>query len=79
MVKYQCPNCFKEFKQKSHYVQHQRRKNPCVAPVCININGVKELHNVLEFLHTRVDVLDEMITNSRRVSSAPGAKGLVKV
>ena len=30
MVKYSCEKCGKEFKQKSHYDQHMRKKNPCV-------------------------------------------------
>ena len=29
MVKYSCTRCLKEFTQKSHYNQHQKRKTPC--------------------------------------------------
>ena len=29
MVKYSCERCLKEFTQKSHYTQHQKRKTPC--------------------------------------------------
>ena len=29
MVKYSCTRCLKEFSQKSHYNQHQKRKTPC--------------------------------------------------
>lgn len=29
MVKYMCPNCEKEFAQKSHFARHQARKTPC--------------------------------------------------
>ena len=29
MVKYSCERCLKEFTQKSHYNQHQKRKTPC--------------------------------------------------
>ena len=30
MVKYSCEKCGKDFKQKSHYDQHMKKKNPCV-------------------------------------------------
>eukprot|EP01050_Picozoa_sp_SAG11_P050639 SAG11_NODE_28339_length_322_cov_5.282511_1_plen_54_part_10 len=26
-----CEKCGKQFKQKCHYDQHMRRKNPCIA------------------------------------------------
>jgi hypothetical protein len=29
MVKYSCDKCYKTFTQKSHYTQHQKRKNMC--------------------------------------------------
>jgi len=29
MVKYSCDKCYKTFTQKSHYIQHQKRKNIC--------------------------------------------------
>ena len=29
MGKYNCPRCGKEFKQKSHFETHKKRKNPC--------------------------------------------------
>lgn len=29
MVNYRCDKCFKIFTQKSHYIQHQKRKNMC--------------------------------------------------
>jgi SAM-dependent methyltransferase len=38
MVKFSCEKCCKEFAQKSHYTQHQKRKTPC-----INENKIKEL------------------------------------
>ena len=39
MVKYNCPKCFKEFTQKSHYDRHIKRKTPCDN----TINNVKKL------------------------------------
>lgn len=38
MVKYNCEKCGKEFKQKSHYTTHIKKKNPC-----INDNKIQEL------------------------------------
>ena len=29
MVNYSCDKCYKTFTQKSHYTQHQKRKNMC--------------------------------------------------
>ena len=29
MVNYSCEKCYKTFTQKSHYIQHQKRKNMC--------------------------------------------------
>ena len=29
MVNYSCGKCYKTFTQKSHYTQHQKRKNMC--------------------------------------------------
>ena len=29
MVNYSCDKCYKTFTQKSHYTQHQNRKNMC--------------------------------------------------
>ncbi len=38
MVKYSCPICNKEFKQKQHYIEHtQYKKKPCIP----NINNIK--------------------------------------
>jgi len=31
MVKYSCDKCGKDFTQKSHYIKHINRKNPCVV------------------------------------------------
>jgi predicted RNA methylase len=37
MVKYSCTNCLKDFTQKSHYIAHLNKKNPCN-----NIDKIKE-------------------------------------
>ena len=29
MGKYDCPRCGKDFKQKSHFETHKKRKTPC--------------------------------------------------
>ena len=45
MGKYNCEKCGKEFNQKSHYVAHANRKNPCVVEAKIKEmidNAVKE-------------------------------------
>jgi hypothetical protein len=39
MVKYECNICLKEFKQKSHYEKHKKRKTPCQN----NINKVETI------------------------------------
>jgi len=40
MTKISCEKCGKEFNSKSHYTQHQKRKNPCVNEI-----KIKELIN----------------------------------
>lgn len=45
MGKYNCEKCGKEFNQKSHYIAHANRKNPCVVETKIKEmidNAVKE-------------------------------------
>ena len=42
MVKYSCEKCGREFKQKSHYKKHQKRKTPCVKE-----DNLKEMVNKL--------------------------------
>jgi hypothetical protein len=41
MVKYECNNCLKEFKQKSHYDKHMNRKTTCP-------NNKKKLETMIE-------------------------------
>lgn len=45
MVKHICEKCGKEFKQKSHYISHINRKNPCISEtkVVLTETAIKEL------------------------------------
>jgi type I restriction-modification system DNA methylase subunit len=41
-INYQCETCLKTFKQKSHYMRHRNRKNPCKLPI-----DIKTIENII--------------------------------
>jgi len=51
MTKNSCEKCGKEFNSKSHYTQHQKRKNPCVSESKIKELIEKSLEEKLQKLH----------------------------
>jgi hypothetical protein len=63
MVKYSCDKCYKTFTQKSHYTQHQKRKNMCEN----NADKIKVLIDkaVEDKLNTIIS--ENTITNKQKI------------
>jgi hypothetical protein len=63
MVKYSCDKCYKTFTQKSHYIQHQKRKNMCEN----NADKIKVLIDkaVEDKLNTIIS--ENTITNKQKI------------
>lgn len=61
MVKYNCEKCGKEFKQKSHYTTHIKKKNPCINDSKIQElvdNAVKE-----KLIEIKKSLPNELVNN----------------
>jgi hypothetical protein len=64
MVNYTCPTCNKEFKKKSHFIEHTvQKKKPCqqLLPIFTNSNKNLPKLQVLDLKNNLIDEKDQLI------------------
>ena len=64
MSKYNCDKCGATFKQKSHYTQHTKRKNPCVKENILKENIDKAVTEKLNEIIDRIEVPPPSISSA---------------
>lgn len=63
MVNYSCDKCYKTFTQKSHYIQHQKRKNMCEN----NADKIKVLIDKAVEDKLNAIIPENIITNKQKI------------
>ena len=68
MVNYNCDKCYKTFTQKSHYIQHQKRKNMCENNS--DNQNIKKVKNIIKFPLTMAQLRNRNINQTKSSSES---------